>query len=359
MFRNILTGVAVIALVAGAGAQQKAQMTVKKAANPQFAGIYTPSQGFVSSSANTRSGPDMLHNNMMLSNYYSSAGAYQEWVDEFGLPDRGVNATEQLNGFDFIWCSAEVDAATGNTGTAVMNFYDESIYCSGPVNWPTADCSYAISGLPMTDANGNFACWVVGIDLSGGAECNLQTEGAAMKWGGWSTVWDHDNTGPWLAGGGYGNGDAFVWFDTLAGANVGCYWFGGVPFAGFGVTMYGNVDDSSAYYSSAPGAGDTVQYSLGGALVSGGMGTFQVENPQAGLDYRLIAAAHPFELSYNGGTLLVDYFRRFSGTPINMPGGVLTIPIPGLSGTIYSQVAETSGSATNVTAFSNGMMHHF
>jgi len=359
MFRNILTGVAVIALVAGAGAQQKAQMTVKKAATPQFAGVYTPSQGFVSSNPNSRSGPDVLHNNMTLSNYYSVPGAYQEWVDEFAMADRGVNDTEQLNGFDFIYCSSEVDSATGNTGTCTLNFYDENIYCGGPVNWPTADCSYAIAGIPMTDANGNFACWIVGVDLQGGAECNLTTEGAAMKLGGWGAVWDHGNTGPWLASGGYGNGDAFTWFDTLTGTLTGCYWFGGVPFAGFGIQMYGTVDDTQAYYSSAPDVNDTLTYSCPTAVVGGSTATFEVADPASGADYRMIAAPNSLEMGFNDGTLLVDYFNRFNGSPFLMPGGSLTVNVPSLSGSVYTQAAETMGSATNVTAFSNGLVHHF
>ena len=39
--------------------------------------------------------------------------------------------------------------------------------------------------------------------------------------------------------------------------------------------------------------------------------------------------------------------------------GSLTVNVPNLSGSVYTQAAETSGSATNVTGFSNGLVHHF
>ena len=179
MLRNILTAAAALALVAGASAQTQYGV-LHKAENAQFAGIYRPDTGFVSATPAGRSGPDVIWNNNALSNYYSVPGALQEWVDEGALADRGVDNNEQCNGFDFTYCSGTADA-TGNSGSGTYNFYDETTYCGGPVNYPTADCSYGIAGLPLGDANGNTQCWIVGVDLTGGYECNLSTDDANGK----------------------------------------------------------------------------------------------------------------------------------------------------------------------------------
>ena len=173
---------------------------------------------------------------------------------------------------------------------------------------------------------------------------------------------DHEaNTGPWLASGGYGNLDAFVWYDTTTGANVGCYWFGGIPFAGFACGMQGTADDTQAYYSSAPGAADYVQMSST-AVAAGGSATWTVDNPAAGMNYSIIAAMSSAELSVLGGTCLVGYPNLIGGTPRVMAGGSFTTSVPALAGDVYTQAVEHSGSSASgatVTGFSNGLVHHF
>ena len=359
MLRNILTAAAALALVAGASAQTQYGV-LHKAENAQFAGIYRPDTGFVSANPAGRSGPDVIWNNNALSNYYSVPGALQEWVDEGALADRGIDNNEQCNGFDFTYCSYEPDA-TSNSGSGTYNFYDETTYCGGPTNYPTADCSYGIAGLPLGDANGNTQCWIVGVDLTGGYECNLSTDDANGKLFANSMTWDQGSTGPWLASGGYGNLDAFVWYDTTTGANVGCYWFGGIPFAGFACGMAGTADDTQAYYSSAPGAADFVQMSST-AVAAGGSATWTVDNPGAGMNYSILAAMSSAEISVLGGTCLVGYPNLIGGTPRVMAGGSFSTTVPALAGDVYTQAVEHTGSSASgatVTGFSNGLVHHF
>jgi hypothetical protein len=365
MFRNILTGAAVIALISGATAQQKQQMNVQKASvNPTFAGVYHPSTGLVSGNGNTaKSGPDELYNNNALSNYYSIPGTDQEWVDNGLLADRNHDSAEQINGFNFTYCSA-----AANSVDNVIRFYDESVYCGGPTNWPTADCSYDIPGLPG-GSNGNLACWIVTMDLCGGFECDLTTTAAQNRSFGWSSTWNDASTGPWIADGGAGQTDSFTWWDTnAANANSGyqgCFWFGGIPWAGFAMAAVGNPVETTSYSSAGgPGADDSLCLSMdvsaqGGATVnltvSDAAGVAVASTWFASATATDISLMGPFGIDAH---LLSNYgtkaFESVSAT------GVHTLTVPGGAGggmTWYSQGA-TLDAAGAPTAMSNGLAHY-
>ncbi|MBT3339477.1 MAG: hypothetical protein HN405_00920 [Planctomycetes bacterium] len=357
MFRNILTGIAVLALVANASAQTQTA-NFKKAATPQHAGVYRVDTGFVSAAPVTRMGPDVIYNNTVFGNYYTTGGAFQSYLDEGAFPDRGVSGTEQMNGFEWYYCSATPDP-NQNAGQMTILLYNEGVACDAPINWPNPDCGYLITGLPLGNANG-LACWGVTIDLSGGYECTMQTEDAGVmdRQFNWSVLYEDDATGPFITRGGYRTEDFFVWDDTLTGTIVGCYWFGGVPFASFGVKMYGMANDTEAYYSAAPGAADTVMFTST-EMKAGSQGSWTVTNP-TGNNYSLVATLSAGSMSVLGGTLLVDYPNLLPPTPLAMgSSGSLTTNLPALPPNLYTQALEHTGnlSAGSVVGFSNGLHH--
>ena len=130
-----------------------ASAMLHKAVTPQYAGTFSPISGFTTQGTSGRSaGTRLVVNNGILQNYYSYGGIGQEWVDNNKLYDLSTDHTEQVNGIHFIYCSSDTNP---NGVSVTMNFYDESVYCAGPTNWPTADCSYEIADLPGAQ-NGNL-----------------------------------------------------------------------------------------------------------------------------------------------------------------------------------------------------------
>jgi hypothetical protein len=287
MFRNILTGAAVIALISGATAQQKQQVSVKKAVTPQYAGTFSPLTGYVGSNNNNRIGTSLTVNNSILSNYYSTPGMNQEWIDNNILEDTDGTGAEAVDGLVYTYCSAD---ANPNGMYEIITMYDDSVYCGGPTAWPFFDCGYGISGLPG-GTNGALSCWIVTIDLAG-IECNL-TDGHGGS-AGWGQVWDNAVTGPWLSGGGNGQTNSFTWFDwdvPNANAFQGCYWFGGVPHAGFDMQMYTSGGSGGGVTLSTTGSpGGAMTFDTSGATPGGivalmyafGTGSHAQMNPLTG-----------------------------------------------------------------------------
>jgi len=284
MFRNILTGAAVIALISGASAQQKQTVSVQKAQAPQHAGTFSPLTGFVGSNQN-RIGTAHVINNSILTNYYSVPGMNQEWIDNNVLMDTDGTGAEVVDGMIYTYCSSD---ANPNGVYEVITVYDDSVYCAGPTNWPVFDCGYGVSGLPG-GTNGALACWIVTLDLAG-VECNL-TDGHGGS-AGWGQVWDNSSTGPWLAGGGNGQTDSFTWFDwNVPNANAfqGCYWFGGTPAAGFDMQMFA-ADAGGLTLSTTGAPGGAMTFDVSGATPGGlvatmyafGLGAHSEFNPITG-----------------------------------------------------------------------------
>lgn len=356
MFRNILTGAAALALITGASAQQKQQMTVNKTtATPQFAGTFHPSTGLVNSNGGVaKLGPDSIFNNNILSNYYSVPGMDQEWIDEGILADRNSGSTDQINGMNFTYCSNEA-VAIQNTITV----YDEVTICGGPLAWPTADCAYAVGGLPGQN-NGAFACWIVTVDLTG-IECNVTTDPAQNRYFGWGQAWDNASTGPWIASGGNGADNSFTWFDTNApnanAAFLGCYWFGGTPFANFAAQLFGNPVETFSYSSATNGrrADDNIVMTLDASAQAGATVTFST-----GVATTLFAASTAVDVDLLPifgieASLLADYQRR-QFTSTGLTDHAVTVPA-GISGMFYTQAGAVDING-NPTAMSNGLSHN-
>ncbi len=364
MFRNLLTGAAVIALISGATAQQKQQMNVQKASvNPIFAGVYHPSTGLVSGNGNTvKSGPEVIYNNNALSGYYSVPGANQEWVDNGMFADRNSDSAEQVNGFNFTYCSSAPNAVDN-----VIRFYDESVYCGGPVNWPVADCAYGFPGLPGSlNGNGNLTCWIVTVDLCG-VECDLTTDPNQSRSFGWSSTWNESTTGPWIANGGAGQTDSFTWWDTLAAnANsglVGCFWFGGTPWAGFAMVAMGNPVETMSHTSATPGADDSLCLSLDVSAQQGVTVNFSVTDAAGNLAASTLwVSATSADLDLSGAFgidahLLADYASRVLESSSATGVHPVTVPMnPLATGVWYSQAA--TGAAGVPSAMSNALVHN-
>ncbi len=364
MLRHLITGVAAFALISAADAQQKQQVATKKATTPQLAGTFHPTLGLIKPPANQpRSGPDSLYNNSNLSNYYSVPSQGQEWIDNFKLLDRNHDHADQVNGLQYTYCSADTNP---NGVTQTINIYDDSVYCAGPTNWPNADCSYAINGLPGGN-NGALACWIVSVDLWGVA-CDLTTDPNGNRLHGWGQIWDNSTTGPWIANGGLGQSDSFTWFDPAA-ANgnsfMGCYWFGGIPWAGFDMMMFGNPAETISYASAAGmGAADTLQLNLDVEAQIGSTITFTVTdmNTNGVVASTMWASALRVDVDLSplfglDAHLLCDYnSRAWENTSASGTHTTSVPPVAGGGMTWYTQAAV--GAAGVPAQMSNGLAHY-
>lgn len=376
MMRKLLPGFAWI--LATAAVMGQTPHPVHKATTPKHAGVFKMATGQLEKSAAqaNRSGPEVIFNASELTNYYSVPGLDQEWLDEGTVLDRSPIQTEQCNGFEFVYCSTEADA-TQNSGTVTFAFYDETVVCSGPssgANFALGGylCAYDIVGLPLGDPNGAIQCWIVTVDLQGGFECppalantscgaEWTTDAANSKLFGWSFIPRNDNTGPWLSKGGSqaaGIDNSFVWFDQV-GALVGCFWFGGTPWANFAMKMFGSSAGNIAYNScAAPGTNGVIYQA--GTLTVATVVTFEVLNPTAN-NYSLVASLSPFDNPVGSAGQLLVALPVLSPTPILLTGGSANLTMPStLPPLLYTQVIEHTGqnpTAATAVDLSNGIQH--
>jgi hypothetical protein len=353
MIRSFLCGAATLLLGTSLVAQQT--LPVHEAVQPKFAGVYKAATGEFLPASQERSISVVIFNNMTLTNYYSVPGANQEWIDDGILNDRNQSPghgpwfSDQVNAFDFIYCSSDV----APTGTITITYYDENVECAGPVNLVPL-CAYAITGLPMGTATGALQCWIVSVDLKGGFECpnnaaqTFRTTEAhpANPLFGWGIIPALNNTGPWIRKGGKGTVNDFTWFDRSVSPPifVGCFWFGGVPFASFAMKMYGyepNViclidTDTNPNCRWGNNNLDVVNVDitdpggLGRGIRKGALGRWAVRNPTPTKNYYLLHSPNLGCLSVNSNfgqfTLLLD--NSPLPTIIPMPNGVLQANVP-------------------------------
>lgn len=256
---------AALLLCATAPAQQQVQ--AHKLLSPiRDAGIYHVSTGTWTRSGNqTNIHADVIYNATSPSGYFGTGWEGQWGTDEGILPGSGniqfpgatVAGAYTIDGFAFYYCAL---------GTGGMT-WEHTFYSSyDPCDLPTAPTSCIepsggpgpISGLPNAGA-----CWVVTVDLTGGGEVCLETDGGPCFPGydgnstdfdhfGWGSVWNNAGSlaGPILMGGdaewavegegtcydtaltcfaganGAGQRDFFA-IDGPGALGPGCYWFGG------------------------------------------------------------------------------------------------------------------------------------
>ncbi|NQU48909.1 MAG: hypothetical protein HQ519_09710 [Planctomycetes bacterium] len=281
MHQTLLTCAISIVLISSAYSQQKQGVSIEKAVTPQYAGTFSPQTGFISTKNQNRMGTDLVVNNAIQSNYFAIPGMDQEWVDNNILMDTNGNGFESVNGLIFNYCSTDINPL-GLQQT--IHVYDDSVYCNGPVNWPVADCSYNITNLPGS-TNGMTTCWEIEVDLIG-VECDL-TDGHGGS-AGWGQVWDNNLTGPVLSSGGNGQTNSFTWFETNTKIFIGCYWFGGSPWAGFDMQMYSGNSALTLTTTGSPGGPMTFDVSgatpqeIVALMYAYGRGAHVVNNPISG-----------------------------------------------------------------------------
>lgn len=332
---------------------------LSKTISPQFAGTYQMSTGkFLSKAKSPQTIRTVLYNNTIRSNYYSYGGAFQEWIDEGGLRDRGSFRNEQILAIQFSYCSTYPDP-TQNSGSMTISIYDETVLCGGPggnfVNGGYV-CAYDIVGVPLGNSNGQLQCWDIQVDLTGGYECpstlsnqachlgDLTTDDAADKLFGWSVIAHQDNTGLWIAEGGRNTENGFDWFDET-GMYLGCYWFGGPPFLSFYIKLLGDMNPDGRFYR--PCASNSFhELFLDHENVGGTEYLWSIHNASPAEDIYLFAAFRPDERVAPTGTALLN--RDF-----------LLFPLPTLVGqgpaaTLLTDLAPLSGKQLYIQAVSVG-----
>lgn len=360
--RLVLTPFAIGFLVVSASAQQiQPRQSLQRAVGaPQFAGSYHPAVGFESSGSRVpRLGPATTYNNTTLTNYYAIPATREEWIDEGQLLSRNTGDWEQVNGFEFAYCSTD---SNPNGVPLVVTFYDEVTVCGGPQStvWPAADCSYHIFGLPG-GSNGNLGCWSVSVSLSG-FECELTTDAGGGQLFGFGQMWPNPNTGPWVASGGLGNDNSFVSYDTqVPNANaafVGCFFFGGTPHAGFAFATYGNPDETRTLWSAAgPGTGDSLELGIDASAQVGSAVSLSVLDGPFGSPVPSLLWISPNRVDRPVVVIdaheLAEYssrvYQNFSAS------GVHALTVPNRAGTWYSQAAVVSQGSARL--MSNALEH--
>ncbi len=387
MWRNVLTGAAVLALCATASAQTQtlsANHVKSKANTPvQYLGTYQMATDQWTPVAN-RNATRVLYNCTTPGNYYGAVGnsfttaADQLWIDEGQILDTNSGMIDQVGKFDFSYCSSDI-APSANGGSILINFYDDYSPCSTPLS---TTCSYIIGGLPMGTANGNTQCWAVSIDLSGGFECTTDPNAMFVSTGG--TVGSLNGTFGWAFGSNPGlagmndtgpildlpcarplngcstggstqmNQNKFWWEDST-GAWTGCYWYGGVPFASQDMKMYGGSIGSFAYGY----AGGANSLALSSTDFVAGNVTFTVTGGTPGNALYLLAGSAAAAMPLGNNELEVNFATFFPGIPLTMPAtGVMTVSVPASISGAFAQVAETTGPASPgaLVNMSNGLM---
>jgi hypothetical protein len=385
MFRSILTTSAIVALAAGASAQNQLPAGNISHAVAPSTGIYKMDTGFEATPIAYRSGPETLFNNRDgVTYYFTYSLATDEYADGGAFPARGVTGEEQVNGLTFEYCSAMADPNGTGVLDTELRFYEanDQANFAGIVGWVDASnrneaCILGLTGLPGDQQGTGIGCWILGLDLAGGFECTLPQEsapGTLEAWGWSMTYLDPAGTsGPLLdsivgaTNFGYGVSDQFQWYDMtqVAGAeNLGAYWFGGAPKlnANFNLSLEGNANDSMAYSAANPLANDTLVWGADSEVRPGQAASWSVANTDGSTSYAMLVSSGQASIPViAGGTATLLVSPNFIAGPFNMgTAGTQSANLPGnLPPAFYTQAAGFVGALgpANSTSASNGMKH--
>ncbi|PCJ52356.1 MAG: hypothetical protein COA70_12590 [Planctomycetota bacterium] len=382
MFRYIVASAAVMTLAVGASAQtqQISAGNLHRTVAPTH-GVYNMTTGFEVNAQSYRSGPATIFDNMDgVGYYFSTVGATEEWIDSVAFAADEISGNEQINGFDFNYCSLLFDAA-GTAITTEVRFYDDNPGFAEPTGWTgagtiqNAACAYGLAGLPGDTSGTGISCWAVGIDLMCGFECSVPQEvtpGGITEFNGVGWMYLDASlsglTGPNLGSTvlqttpGYGTRDLFELMDlaVIGGEWQGTFFFGGAPKAQayFDLTLYGDgILNTDVVNADAPDTGDVLCLGSDVALVAGNAVTWALDDaggtavfPSAA--YAMLVGTAGSSAGFGsiagaGTTLLVDPGSLlFPPTPFIMAGAVpsVTTPtLPGLPPTIWAQSLGFNG----------------
>ncbi|PCJ52696.1 MAG: hypothetical protein COA70_11935 [Planctomycetota bacterium] len=404
MIRSIFTCVAAAAIVVSASAQtqQIPAGNLHRTVAPTH-GVYNMTTGFEINAQSYRSGPATIFDNTDgVGYYFSTLSGTEEWIDSCAFIADEISGNEQINGFDFSYCSLLIDPV-GDAITVEVRFYDDNPGFMEPTGWTNpiagtiqnAACAYGIAGLPGATGVG-ISCWAIAIDLQCGFECSVPQEitpGGVTEFNGIGWMYMDalvsGNTGPTLGstigpGGpgtaipGYGSRDLFELMDlAFVGSGwTGTFFFGGAPKtqATFDVVLYGDgILDTDVVNADAPDTGDVLCLGSNIEFRSGNAVTWALDNaggtavfPSAA--YAMLVGTAGSSAGFGsiagaGTTLLVDPGSLlFPPTPFIMSGAVPSVttpPLPGLPPTVWAQSMGFNGGigAGNAAEASNALRH--
>ena len=351
-------------------------------------GTYNLTTGFELGTSTDRSGPATIFDNTDgISYYYSLMEPTWEWIDSFAFPATEISGQEQINGFQFEYCSQVLDL-TGDAITAEVRFYEEFIPGSiGVVGWSNpvngtiqnSACTYLLSGLPGNTGGGFATCWETEVDLMHGFECSLPQEitpGGLTDFNGVGWMYydasgseltgpalgsNYTSAGPGSAQMGYGSENGFQWYDLsfVGSENFGYWFFGCTKACGwFPLILFGDgILDTDVVNADIPNTGDVLCLGSDLEFRTGNVVTWALDDlggtavfPSAA--YAMLVGTAGSSAGFGsiagaGTTLLVDPGSLlFPPTPFIMSGAVpsVTTPtLPGLPPTIWAQSLGFNG----------------
>ena len=348
-----------------------------------------------------RAGPETIFDNTGgLTYYFSFMGFTEEWIDTCAFAATDLNRVEQINGFDFNFCS-NVPGIT--PVTAEIRFYDDYVLGAAPTGWTSggtvqnAACAYSINGLPGGGGGiGGLSCYEIAVDLVGGYECSMpqeQTPGGTTDFVGigWmfldpgasslsgpylgSTI---TSAGPGTAMPGYGSLDRFEVMDlAVVGAeHQGSFNFQNVPKAQgtFNIVLYGDgITDTDVVYAEAPNVNDVLTLGSDVEFRTGNAVTWALNDlsgtavfPSAAYAMLIGRRGNAAGFGTFAGSRTTLLIHPYSFLPVQSPllmGGavpsVTTPPLPGLPPTIWAQAFGFNGSVGpgNAAEASNALRH--
>ena len=364
-------------------------------------GTYDLTTGFKLGAPSYRSGPATIFDNTDGVNYYfSTLGPTEEWIDSFAFVADEISGYEQINGFEFHYCSLFQDAS-GDSVNGEFRFYEDNPGFVEPTGWTdpifgtvqNSACTYLLPGLPGDTSGTGISCWFVNVDLSCGFECTLPQETAP---GGGNTSYNGfgwmmkdptgvTNTGPYLGSKylqttpGYGTRDLWEFMDlAVVGSEFqGTFFFGSPPKveAVFDLILYGDgIPDTDVINPDVPNTGDVLCLGSDIEFRNGNTVTWALDDlggtaifPSSA--YAMLIGKNGSSAGYGstagpGTTLLVDPGSFVTPpTPLVMGGivpSVTTPSLPGLPLTIWAQAMGFNGGigAGNAAEASNALRHN-
>ena len=366
MLRSSLTTAGVVILGAAAFAQVNASQKIKPVTSPvRNAGTYhLATNTWTRKTTQSNVGADTVYNNTCSSGYYSPL-SLDTYVDEGRVPTAGgpTNVNNRpgcepattVDGFQLSYCT---DQTSASIGTYTVNFYQSYTACATVIGvTPTA--GFGINGLPASPVLGTLACWIVNLDLdappqSASLAFVMQNDGDGTFTGttsanlfGWSmaSTAAGTSTGPLIAAdfnvcSGFDGtrwdtvinyAEAGSGMSTLdqfriegGGTAPGCYFFGGQPWASFGLQLYADacapsangtvfcIGDGVAPHTACPCANHSTTASGSGCLNSFAVGATMrsTGNPSISSDTVVL----------NAGGLPVASTLIFQGTTMQNSG---------------------------------------
>ena len=256
-------------LFCSAASAQTTTQAMQSCPAPVYDGVYHYATGtFTKAKAeqlgntqNAGTGGVVYHNTCPSGYYYNIADGATV-IDEGQILSTGSGGSQDsynITSFDVGYCTSADDVAIGGPGTriivSIIENYDP---CADLASSEAPLATFDLTGLPGSDPSG-FSCHIVTIDLTGSEFCILGdadgTYGGDPTLDGFGFTYTFPDAagasaGPFISGdAACAVGDGTVWQNPGADGTgtgnqnlfvkdgAGCYWFGGVPFGGFHMSI--------------------------------------------------------------------------------------------------------------------------